>query len=357
MRWALSLAMLGLAACGDGAPTTDAALLDSARPDAASDDADSSDTSDADVGDAHAPDSGRFLEPGLHLDVGFPVGDDERNAHVYVPSSLPAALVVLLHGNGGSADAMIGEGVRTAPFSEWLSVAEEESLTLLIPDGRPAPGETAQGWNDCRGDAVGNPESDDVRHLAAMVDQLVGGGRGRTDMVFVTGHSNGGHMTLRLALERPDLARAIAVVAASLPSDATTECTDTGAPMPLLVLNGEEDPILPFAGGAMPRGRGQVVGFEELVARWVMRNGIDGAPTERLFDRSIAGERIDTRIEVTDYASADGLPISAMRVVLGGHGEPSIAHEYPTTFESIVGKQSHDAEMARLIWTFFESLL
>ena len=48
--------------------------------------------------------------------------------------------------------------------------------------------------------------------------------------MFATGISNGGQMALRLALEAPELVRAVAPVAASLPAERNLDCKPPGAP-------------------------------------------------------------------------------------------------------------------------------
>jgi polyhydroxybutyrate depolymerase len=64
--------------------------------------------------------------------------------------------------------------------------------------------------------------------MRALVERLVTGygiDRGR---VFATGISNGGQLALRLALEAPDLVRAVAPVLASLPTTENMDCTPSG---------------------------------------------------------------------------------------------------------------------------------
>ena len=37
-----------------------------------------------------------------------------------------------------------------------------------------------------------------------------------------------------------------------------------------------------------------------------------------------------------------------------GHAEPSIAEQYSSVFEAIIGRQNHDVEMVELVLNFFE---
>jgi len=90
-------------------------------------------------------------------------------------------------------------------------------------------------------------ESDDVGFVLAILDLVAESVRFDPDRVFVTGASNGGMMTFRLALEANDRFTAAAAVIANLPDP--SECRPLVDPIPMLIMNGTDDPLMPYEGG------------------------------------------------------------------------------------------------------------
>ena len=78
-------------------------------------------------------------------------------------------LVILLHGHGGSAAQLLGQGHGAAPLAVWLDIADREGLVVMAIDGMQGA-DGKQGWNDCRRDAGSNPHTDDVG-LVACADR------------------------------------------------------------------------------------------------------------------------------------------------------------------------------------------
>jgi len=280
----------------------------------------------------------------------------ERAYLVRVPSVLPAAgapVVVMLHGHGGNAKGLIGEGkMRAAPYKAWIQIADLQGIVLVAPDGLPGSN-GKQGWNDCREDAV-NPKGDDVVFLSAVVEAVgreVSIDRSR---VFFAGTSNGGHMALRMAVERPDLAAAVAAVAAAMP--ARSECKEPKAPVRVLFMNGTSDPLVPYNGGAVAgreKQRGTVLSAEASVEVWRRLAGVSGPPVK--IQVTDTDKSDDSRVEISRYMK-DAIPVVALyRVEGGGHTEPSARERYGPLWTGIAGAQNGDIEMAMEMWDFFSA--
>jgi polyhydroxybutyrate depolymerase len=209
------------------------------------------------------------LQPGTLPHDGL-----DRSYWVYAPDSLdagtPAPLVLALHGGGGT-----GKGMCTLAGG-LMAVADEQGLLLVCPDG------VERHWNDGRGidDWRAHAEKiDDVGFLTALVEQLSEQWSIDREAVFVTGISNGGLMSYRMACERADLVRAIAAVTASLPE--TLEC-EPSRPVSVLILNGTDDPLVPYEGGevtVLGRQLGRVRSTEETYQFWGEIDGCRGAAT------------------------------------------------------------------------------
>ena len=84
--------------------------------------------------------------------------------------------------------------------------------------------------------------------MRALIEKLIEQYSIDPRRVFVTGISNGGLMSYRLACSLPDQIRAIAPVTAQIPADIVPLCRAESA-VSLAVFNGTEDPLVPYNGG------------------------------------------------------------------------------------------------------------
>lgn len=293
---------------------------------------------------------------GLIQDLASTIDGVDRVYDVYVPSGhwdaeSTATLVVLLHGQRSSKDDLQGQSRAVSPYEQWQPVADANNILLLIPQGEK--GSNGQrGWNDCRSDASGNPETDDVAFITAAVDHVGSSYRVDTDQLFAVGTSNGGHMSIRLAQEAAERFAGVAVIAAGMPIN--SRCTSSDLPVSALFMWGTADPIAPHNGGAMASNRGQILSADDSIAYWVERNGVDAAPVVTSFPDLDTGD--DSTVERLLYeGGTDGAQVALYRVTGGGHTEPSIAAQYRRLFLRLVGNQNHDIEMADEVWEFFQN--
>jgi len=306
--------------------------------------------------DASVPDSGTPLFVGLKRDEAFSGAQGPRRYHVYAPPRTPGELrplVLVLHGNGANADQLLGLEGNAAPTRRWLDIGLRERVFLVFPFGIATDG-GEPGWNDCRGDNLTNPSSDDVSFLVGLVDQLTGQGVDRS-RVFANGASNGGMMSLRLAIERPDVFRAVAPVIAAMP--AVSECPAPTRPVSVLFINGTRDPLVPFDGGAVVgpnAGKGTVVSTRASMDLWRAVNGVTAPETELQRPDTLTTDRC-TVVEVRSRAAWP--TVALLRVDEGGHTEPSPTERFAPLYLLAVGRQNGDVEMAEEAWRFFASQL
>ncbi len=279
------------------------------------------------------------------------VSNQDRQFHLYLPGEPETSpIVLLLHGNGGSSDQILGLTGTKAPHKVWLDIAHQENIILVIPNGSIGP-DGRRGWNDCRDDARTNPDSDDLRYISELIG-FVQDAYGSTDSpVYSVGTSNGGFMSMRLAAEIPAAIDAIAIIVASKPVN--SECIEPGVPVSALFMNGTQDPILPYNGGQIATDRGEVFSTAETVNYWIERNQTDTTPT--VFDIPNSDSEDESTVYRYSYRNGIGdTVVEHYEVVNGGHTEPSIKERYGTLFKLIVGNQNGDIEMATEIWEFLK---
>ena len=306
------------------------------------------------------------IETGLLENRALMVSGVERTYHLYVPQNAANASVVLLfHGNKSDNDQIIGidrsllNRELKAPYKVWLTLAEEENIILVIPNG--SEGTTGDnGWNDCRNDAAGNPDSDDVAFSSALIDFVLNEYQANTNRVYAVGTSNGGHMAMRLAQEIPDKLTAFAAIVTANPVN--SQCTLSTTPISALFMNGTADPINPIDGGTVGLGgpmegtRGQVLSTQETIAYWVNRNQTSTTPiTTNLQDLDTSD---NTTVSKHIYPNGtNNTEVAYYEVIGGGHTEPSRAERYTNIFISLfmLGEQNGDIEMANEVWDFFKT--
>ena len=86
--------------------------------------------------------------------------------------------------------------------------------------------------------------------LSALIDRFAKIYSIDKKRVYLTGISNGGLMSFRLACEIPEKIAAVAVVTACMPEDLVPTCS-TARAVPVLIIDGNDDPLMPWEGGSV----------------------------------------------------------------------------------------------------------
>lgn len=247
------------------------------------------------------------------------------------PSRPGRALVLVLHGLGGTGAAM--ERRTRGTFDR---LADRDGAVVAYPDALGAP----HRWND--GWPVGPPgaaQPDDLGFLSALIDSVVAELGVDRKRVFAAGFSNGASMVYRLACERPELVAAVAPVADGMAATVATACPH-GAPVSIIAMHGTDDSFVPLDRG-----------IREDIATWVRRDGCTGPPiTSRLPDVDPL-DWTQTRVDVFG-ACAAGTEVAFYTIEGGGHAWPG--GDEPLQSALRPGHPSSDFDAAVLIWDFFQ---
>lgn len=296
---------------------------------------------------------------GLLKDQDFISNGNKRTYDLYLPSKIsskPSPMVLLLHGHFGDADIMTGQKRRKAPYKIWLSIAEREGWIVIIPDGEFGS-DNHRGWNDCRKNAKTNPESDDVVFLNLLVNNIAKKYPVDKNRIYAHGTSNGGNMAYRLAQESGNKYRAIAAISASMPEQ--NECIHSKHPVSVLIMNGTDDPILPYDGGNVGRRksqqdvRGSVLSVAATVNYWLTINDITSKPVTK--DYPDINRNDKSTVHTKQYLNTENnTEVILFEIRGGGHTEPSLSEHHGKLYTFIVGRQNKDIEMVEEVWKFFE---
>ena len=231
----------------------------------------------------------------------------ERSYRLHVPESVgdePVALLVALHGGGGSADQFAGEDGLEA-------LADEEGFVVVHAEGISQRVERLHTWNagNCCGAAV-EEDVDDVAYIRAVVEEVSAAVPIDPDQVFAIGHSNGGMMAYRLACEAADVFAAVGLQAGAL----GIETCDPAAPVSLIHVHGTADPNVPLEGGVGSGVAG--VAFrptQESLDAVMAPQGCDDEPVE-------ATDQPEPGVSTSTWSCPDGVEVQLALVDGGEHG-------------------------------------
>ncbi len=276
-------------------------------------------------------------------------GGRTRSWIAYLPAKLAPhpALVIALHSSMGS-----GEKAREAYGYDFDLLAERQGFIAVYPQGYEGH------WNDCKvkGPYAAKRENiDDVGFLHALVDRLVKDHDADRTRVYVTGVSNGGSMTLCLALQTPDFARAYAAVVASLPAPGNMAGTPKNQAVSVLLMNGTDDPVNPWRGGDVVLwpvlgNRGPVLSAQASIDYFRKLAGLEGEPEVTPFPDLDRGD--GSTVQRSLWSAPGKRTVALYAVVGGGHSVPHPAmHGW-----RLLGHSNRDIHAAHEIWEFFQSV-
>lgn len=268
--------------------------------------------------------------------VHLTVGGRTRSYLLHLPPGprVPRPLVVLLHGRSGN-------GAGEARLSSFDAIADSVGALVAYPDGYH------RSWADGRGATPADRAGvDDVAFFRALVGDVAARWPVDSSRIYVAGMSNGGFMTERLVCDAADLIAGAGVVAATLGKTLAARCHPV-RPVPVLTINGTDDPLVPYAGGTLGGGRGEVLGAEASLTAWAAWNRCTGTPRVRE-GADTAGD--GTTVSERRYACPGGADVVGITIVHGGHAWPAGPQYLPKAF---IGASSRNLDGSRTLWTFF----
>lgn len=269
---------------------------------------------------------------------------ETRNYDCYRPQShnsqRPAPLLFVLHGGGSNA-----EKVKKLTKRSFEKLAEKEGFVVVYPEA------IENNWNDGRNVQRYRSHKEninDVGFINALIEEMVNQLSIDRSRVYVTGMSNGAMMTHRLALELSEKLAAVAPVSGALAKNLAQERPKS--PVPILIVNGTEDPVIPFEGGEMKvlfRKLGVVLSADEASTLWRDWNECQESQQVQRIDRDKSDE---IGVDVALWSGQAEVKIYTVRG--GGHTWPGGSQYLP---KKMIGNAYTDFEGATVIWDFFKT--
>jgi len=244
------------------------------------------------------------------------IGPSDRQANLRMPGnhdySRPLPLVISLHGYSNN-------GAFNAAYMHHIDSIHENEHLLIYPDG-------TMNWLGMRywnaTDACCNLfgyDVNDVDYLLSLIDEAVQNYGADPDGVVITGLSNGGFMSHRMACDAGNSIRAIVALNGVTWND-FSNCIDNGRP-DILHVHSTDDGVIQYNGGTVAFG-GNHPSATETVGYWANRSGCDSVWTFQ-GTRDISGDDgIDETDEFEFLNCTSGNRVAHWRINGGGHVPP-----------------------------------
>jgi len=257
-----------------------------------------------------------------------------REFITYLPNGVgnKAPVIISLHGRLGTA-------ARQMAFADFRPIADKDRVIIVCPQG------IERSWNDGRGTPANSRGVDDVKFIDELITYIIDNYHADSSKIYVTGMSNGGFMTSRLACELNKRIAAVAVVAASMDRDMSYQPTQ---PMPVMYIQGTKDAFVPFTGGQMKGVGGIIYSHEEILKKWAE---IDKCGSKPVVTNLPVLVNDGTSIQKEEYSGTDGLKVIGFTIVDGGHTWPGGTQYLP---KFMIGSLSKNLNACDEIWKFFK---
>lgn len=188
--------------------------------------------------------------------------------HVNVPDSYdpatPMPLVMLLHGYSSTSEFQ-------EAYMQFTPLSDSRGFIFVAPDGLEDSSGN-QYWNGTDACCDFEGDTDDSGYLRSLIEEIQDNLNVDTKRIYVTGHSNGGYMSYRMACDHADLIAAIAPLAGMTWLD-STQCNPS-EPVSVLHMHGTADLVVKYDGGCFDETC--YPSAVESLNMWALYNGCNG---------------------------------------------------------------------------------
>ena len=253
-----------------------------------------------------------------------------------------APLLFVFHGSNQT-----GEKIRMFSGNVFDELVQAHGFVVVYPDGYKGH------WNDARISSnfpTRKANIDDVGFTQALIDEMCTKHDIDANKVYIAGYSNGGQMVIRLIHEWPYPFAGAVLIGATQPEAANLLVAPRETSLPVLIIHGTRDPLVPYDGGMAslwglnPRGIG--LSARETARYYAQRNHIYAEPTTRTLQHD--GKNV-LPVTIEEYTESGKYPVKLVSIIGGGHVVPN--PYIKTAF--LLGKIATHVNSAELLWDFF----
>jgi polyhydroxybutyrate depolymerase len=178
-----------------------------------------------------------------------------------------------------------------------------------------------------------------------MLDQILLKVSVDASRIYATGLSEGGFMAMKVGCALADRVAAIAPVAAAMPKSMI--CLPS-RPIPVVMINGTSDPVVPHGGGTEHNLQLPVISVEDTAKAWARIDRCSEKPSQTKLPAHEKGG-METKVDTFEGCQQNAQVVS-YSIKGAGNTWPG-GEQYEV--EKQIGKTSQDLNANETIWSFF----
>jgi polyhydroxybutyrate depolymerase len=188
--------------------------------------------------------------------------------------------------------------------------------------------------------------ADDVEFLNQMLDQIALKASVDAGRIYATGLSEGGFMAMRVGCAMSDRVAAVAPVAAAMPKGMI--CLPS-RPVPVIMINGTSDPVVPHGGGTEHNLQLPVISVEDSAKAWARIDRCSEKPAQT----KLAAHEKGAEIKVDTFSGCQHEAAVVSYSIKGAGNTWPGGEQYEV--ENQIGKTSQDMNANETIWSFLKT--
>jgi polyhydroxybutyrate depolymerase len=186
--------------------------------------------------------------------------------------------------------------------------------------------------------------ADDVAFFNQMLDALGTKYSVDTARIYAVGLSEGGFMSMRLGCALGDRIAAVGTVGAAMPK--TMICLPQ-RPVPMVMINGTSDPVVPYGGGTEKNMSLATLSAEDSAKSWAKIDHCQEKPEKSKLPEHAKGG-METKVDTYDGCQQNA-QVVLYSIKGAGNTWPGGEQYEP---ENAIGKTSNDLDGNQVIWGF-----
>lgn len=186
-------------------------------------------------------------------------------------------------------------------------------------------------------------QADDIAFFNQMLDQIPTKYSVDTSRVYALGFSEGGFMSMRLGCALGDRLAAVGAVGATMPK--TMMCLPQ-RPIPVVMINGTSDPVVPYGGGTEHNLDLSTLSAEDSAKAWAKIDRCAEKPQKSKLPEHKGG--METKVDIFDGCQQNA---QVVLYSIKGAGNTWPGGE-PFEPENTVGKLDQDLNANETLWSF-----